>query len=76
MYGGKEATKVAYERDPANPRGAGMSSVYQFASNVGYPLEYDQQLEVRDVTRGEPLQQKSRSRERVPGTPLTWTPFS
>lgn len=41
---GEEATKVAYERDPANPRG--QSQAYQFASNVGYPLEYDQQLEV------------------------------
>lgn len=41
---GKEATKVAYERDSANPRGR--SQTYQFASNVGYPLEYDQQLEV------------------------------
>lgn len=41
---GKEATKVAYERDPANPRGRPWA--YQFASNVGYPLEYDQQLDV------------------------------
>lgn len=44
VHGGKEATKVAYERDPANPRGR--PSAYQSDANLGYPLEYDQQLEL------------------------------
>jgi len=44
VYEERKLRKLHTKGTPANPRGR--PRTYQYVPNVGYPLEYDQQLEV------------------------------